>query len=93
MDRTQNGGEDYQHPVGLGIQALPCVVEGAEMVDFRCVNCGAPLKRPICEYCGSINEEPFRKAEAAQLRVVSSLTKADIEEIKRRINRGKEIYL
>ena len=63
------------------------------MAEFRCSSCGAPLKNPICEYCGSINEEPFRKAEAATFRSVSSLTKADIEEIKRRVNLGREIYL
>lgn len=61
------------------------------MAEFRCSSCGAPLKRPICEYCGSINEEPFRKAEAATVRKLSTLSKEDIEEIKRRVNRGREI--
>lgn len=63
------------------------------MAEFRCRSCGAPLKRPICEYCGNITEEPFRKAEAATVRVMRTLSKADIEEIKRRVNLGREIKL
>jgi len=49
MDGRINRGRSFIIPYKAGMQTIH--FEPIEAKQKSCVNCGAPLKRSICEYC------------------------------------------
>lgn len=75
------------------------------MAEFRCSSCGAPVTGYRCEYCEGPTTIAYiemlqEKKRIAHLKDVAENTvipvhysRQDFEEIKRRVNLGREIYL